>query len=261
MKLVFKSKQKIAVLTAGVLAALAVGIGLTISPKSAKADTTIPVGTLVAQDVQSTVLKDTHYVKRWQECTFSLYYMGDCDDVFISEIHTPLKPTSPGTLEFSASTQLITSYSVTETISASVTLELGITKGISLEGFMKQASAKATSTITASYAATVGMSETNNIAYSAKYNIGDADNPVNKIYGNLLMINHAYKFKLVTYKQQHAKHRKKLTDSWSDYEIESAETQETYFYTLNGSNGFFYQMIGLIGTEQEYSNIINNVGK
>lgn len=262
MKSVFNAKKKsFILLCVSVFAALIVTIGMFTHSKVANADSGLAPGTLVAQDNPSTVIKDTICVKRWEECTFSLYYLGAYDDVFIAEVHTAMIPTSSGTITFTSSNQLMSSYSVSSTISASVTLELGITKSISIEGFMKQASSKATSSLTATYAETVGISETSSIGYSASFDVGTAENPLNYVYGNILMINHAYKFKLVVHKQHRAKHRKSALHKWGAYQIETESTTERVFYALNGNNAVFYQKIGLIGTQQQYSNIIHNVGK
>lgn len=230
--------------------------------QNGSAEEKLSVGTLVAQDTQAVCIKDTICVKRWHEYTFSIYYMGEYNDVFIKELHTPMIPTVAMEITFSATTQSELYYSVAETFSASVSEELSITSGISLEGFMSNASSKATSALAVSYAETLSKSETNIAAYSTKINVDGINTPLNCVYGDLLLINNAYKYKLVVYKQQHAKHRKSALHKWGEYQIESTETNEFYFYSLNNNiQSVFYHRVGLIGTIEEYSDIINNVGK
>lgn len=76
MKSVFNAKKKsFILLCVSVFAALIVTIGMFTHSKVANADSGLAPGTLVAQDNPSTVIKDTICVKRWEECTFSLYYL------------------------------------------------------------------------------------------------------------------------------------------------------------------------------------------
>lgn len=263
MKTDFKLRQKkFALLLLSLLASLIVGLGFIFSPQPTYAAEGLKAGTLVAQDSKAVVIKDTICVKRWEECKFSLYYMGDFEDVFVAEIHNPVTPISTGDLTFSASKQIITSYSVSSSVSKTVTEEMEINSKISVEEFMVGASGKAISSSTAAYAAAVGLSNTDKISFDYVIHIDGEKNPLNKVYGDLLMINYASKYKLAIYKEVRAKHRSSALSKWGAYQVESTQNFVYDFYAFNTrQGGYFYQMIGMIGTKQDYSNVIHNAGK
>lgn len=257
------SRKKIAILISSLIASLIIGLSFCFSSQTSFAATALEPNTLVAEDTIATVLKDSTCVKRWQECTFKLYYLGDYEDICINEIHTAIIPTDIGIkITFSESNQITSSYSVSKTVSQTVTSEMNINGGINLENFLFNAGKKATNSVTVSYAETIGNSNTQVVTNAINIEIDGVINPANMVYGNLLMIDHACRYKLTVHKQQHAKKRSSAFAKWDPYEIEEQEDSEFYFFALNQRRkGIFYQKTGRIGSREEYANIVYNVGK
>ena len=243
MKTDFKLRQKkFALLLLSLLASLIVCSGLVFIPKPCAAD-----------EQKAVVIKNTICVKRWQECKFSLFYIGDYEEICIAEINSPVVPTSTGTLTLYKPERITASYLLSTSVSETVTKEMEINCKISVEEFLTMSGIKTTPSSTADFEAAVkGCPD---------FVIHVEESSVNKVCGNLIMLSNASKYKLVVYKEVRAKHRSSALSKWGAYKVESAKTCEYCFYDYNsGQNGFFYQKTGAFDIEQ-YSEITYNIGK
>lgn len=243
MKTSFKLRQKkFALLLLSLLASLIVGIGFIFIPKPCAA---------VGQN--AVVIKNTICVKRWQECKFNLVYMGDCEEVCIAEITSPVVPTSTGTLTYYKPERITASCLLSTSVSQTVTKEMEINCKISVEEFLSKSGIRTTPSSRADFEAAVKR--------CSDLVIHVDESCVNKVCGNLLMLSNASKYKLVVYKEVRAKHRSSALSKWGEYKVESAKTSEYCFYDYDsGQNGFFYQKTGAFDMEQ-YSEITYNIGK
>ena len=218
-----KSKNLGKKLAAILLSAVAVTVpaltfGLT--SNKVKAATAIPpIGMEVSRKEDAWVIKDTSCVKRWHEYKISVYYMGAVENVFVNCVHEPINATSPQQIDFTENNQLYKKYSLAETTTTDIENHWHLTKGGDIYNYLSHISDYLTEDYTKYYSkAVVESIEKSNydaLTYERHFNVGSAEYPINKYYGDLLMLVKAYKFKIVVHQQQQAKTRSSALSKWS----------------------------------------------
>jgi len=265
-----KSKNLGKKLAAILLSAVAVTVpaltfGLT--SNKVKAATAIPpIGMEVSRKEDAWVIKDTSCVKRWHEYKISVYYMGAVENVFVNCVHEPINATSPQQIDFTENNQLYKKYSLAETTTTDIENHWHLTKGGDIYNYLSHISDYLTEDYTKYYSkAVVESIEKSNydaLTYERHFNVGSAEYPINKYYGDLLMLVKAYKFKIVVHQQQHAKTRSSALSKWSQYRTEEQWDNEYFIYsTYYNPDGNYYRKIGSLGNYNEYQALINNESK
>lgn len=222
------------------------------------------VGAKVAYKKVDEVVKDTICVKRWHLYTFTLYYLGTYEHVYMGEIQDPIYVNNKATVNFGQMEQNIVSYSVSETVSNTSKESLKVISSEKVGEFLGKVELSVTEEKYYSLTQSVSQSKTEQISKSVSiYADGSVDAPINCYYVHWLMLSRANKFKLVVTEKQQAKTRKSALHNWSGYKTEIEEVKSEYFfyssYLPNGES--YYQKIGSVSDTTEIEILKQNIGK
>ncbi len=265
-------KKKMAALALAAVATVVPVTSCLLVSNNAHAETVggLSIGDKVAEYEDKTVVKDTICVKRWHEYTYTLYYEGTYDNIFVMPLIEPRFVTSYLSYHYSSSNMITNTYNLTSSLTDKVSQEVDFRNELETNFSNFLGTAKEYVSVSNSYKRETALSVTESISYTHTKVIEEGydlivDNvkaPYNHYYGDMLMMTRANKFRLHVYKMVDAKYRKSALHKWSAYQIEEEFNYDYIFYTsYYNTSANFYRLTGDLGTYDDYIKLISNEGK
>ena len=227
------------------------------------------VGDIISEKKEAWVVKETICVKRWQEYSFKLTYEGVKRNVFVCEVHPFCLMKGGSEIVFESEKQTVDSYSLTETVTSTVSIDLKAISSAKFTDFFGNLTGNIKKEEGISYEKQIStartISHTTKIVERERVTYkpnGSEASPYEKYYVDALMMLKAHKFKLEVYEKQCAKNRSSGLAKWGDYVDEKKGTYTYYIYSsYYDTPSNYYRNIGCIGTEEDYEKLITNYGK
>lgn len=257
--------KKLAAILLAATAVIVPALSFGLTNKSYAETNLPPVGTKVAEKTEAWVIKESPCVKRWHEYTITVYYEGTYDDVFINQVHQSRCPDGYFKYIYETKNQIYDEYSLVKTTSQLIENNWRLNVGGKANTFFGSLNANITAEYKEQYGTTIveGVKYSTYTATTEYFEVEYGDkNPANHFYGDLLMLLKANKFRVEVHQQQHAKKRKTQASKWSDYNVEEKWDDEYIIYSpYYDTAACYYRKIGLLGTREQYEEIISNKNK